>query len=608
MENPLLQTEFMRSEPSAPPKAPSQQLGSRGSNPLLETEFITGQPSPAGPAPNQSGIVDKALFLTTGREPPPDMSWSEVGSQAIQNAPKSAWEFGKAVVQPFIAPIETATAIGNVGAGLLSKTKGALGVKQDPTEKAKTEASADAIGQFYKERYGSLGGVKRALAEDPVGVMADAATALTGGGALAARLPGMAGRVGSATQAVGTAIDPLSIITKAPAVATKAVTSLTNFPLSLQSGASYKSLQQAVNAGLTANPVFMSHLSGSTPPTDLVKRVNDGIAQVAKQRSAEYMAGMGRIASNQPLPYDKVDEALAAARNVAYHKGSPKNLEAAQVLQEMENTIRKWRANPNMAHNIEDFDALKQTLRSIGYANTNKGTPARKIVDDVANAAKETIPDKRYANIMENYQAATRELTDLSRELTAGNSSSITQIRKILRSQDTKAKGDLIKRLEQIDPELPYAIAGVELHSWMPQGLRGQIAGMLSAGGLGGIPYLAMHPAPIVGLALSSPKLSGLTAYGIGRAGGIAENVRQAAPLAAPALFQSGRAEQVLNQASGGRVERASGGRLNAPSKADMIIAQVDRARKELQRETGGLLNHDDSTIVKALKVANERI
>ena len=76
-----------------------------------------------------------------------------------------------------------------------------------------------------------------------------------------------------------------------------------------------------------------------------------------------------------------------------------------------------------------------------------------------------------------------------------------------------------------------------------------------------------------------------------------------AAGRAAPATL-SGAQEQ----ASGGRVGRASGGRLNGASRADMIIAQVDKARKELQRETGSLLNHDDSTIVKALKVANERI
>ena len=117
-----------------------------------------------------------------------------------------------------------------------------------------------------------------------------------------------------------------------------------------------------------------------------------------------------------------------------------------------------------------------------------------------------------------------------------------------------------------------------------------------------------MHPAPLAGLAFSSPKVSGLTAYGLGRVGGISENVRKAYPSLAPAVFQSGRADQVLEQASGGRVGRASGGRLNGASRADMIIAQVDKARKELQRETGSLLNHDDSTIVKALKVANERI
>lgn len=76
-----------------------------------------------------------------------------------------------------------------------------------------------------------------------------------------------------------------------------------------------------------------------------------------------------------------------------------------------------------------------------------------------------------------------------------------------------------------------------------------------------------------------------------------------AAGRAAPATLSG-----VQEQASGGRVGRASGGRLNGASRADMIIAQVDKARKELQRETGSLLNHDDSTIVKALKVANERI
>ena len=586
--SPISEEEFFKSSPQyAPPSA--------------------GTPTPATsptPTAQQNPAVSKALFLTTGREPPPDMSWSDVGSQALQNAPKSAWEFGKSIVQPFLSPIETGKTVAQLGQGLVSKGKGLVGLERD----VESEGVADAMGQFFKERYGDMPSFMRTLSQDPVGAAADFASVLTLGGGALAKAPSVIGKVGEAAKAVGTAVDPLSLVTKAPAVAAKAATSVLNYPLSLQSGASYNSLQQATKAGLTSNPVFMEHLSGAVPPTDLVKRINDGIQTVAKQRSDEYLAGMGSIASNQRLPYDKVDNALKAARDVAYYKGQVRNPEAAAILQQMESTVSKWRSDPSMTHNIADFDALKQALRSYGYSSTYKGTPARKIVDDISNAAKNTIPDKRYAQIMENYQSATQELTDLTKELTARGGSSIAQIRKILRSQDTKAKGDLIKRLEEIDPNLPYAIAGVELNPLLPQGIRGQIAGVLASGSLGGLSALAMHPAPLAGLAFSSPKVSGLTAYGLGRVGGISENVRKAYPSLAPAVFQSGRADQVLEQASGGRVGRASGGRLNGASRADMIIAQVDKARKELQRETGSLLNHDDSTIVKALKVANERI
>ena len=61
-------------------------------------------------------------------------------------------------------------------------------------------------------------------------------------------------------------------------------------------------------------------------------------------------------------------------------------------------------------------------------------------------------------------------------------------------------------------------------------------------------------------------------------------------------------------QAAGGRIQRASGGRISPEAMADRIMGQIERARKEMQAQTGTLLNHDDETIVKALKIANERI
>lgn len=606
-ENPLLQTDFMRapSRQTPPPvQAPAPQETAREQrNPLMQTEFMAGKPAaPATPA-QSSPAVDRAIHLTTGRPPAQDMGWMDVGSQAVRNIPGSAVEFGKSLIQPFLQPEETVQTIGELGKGLYSKGRGLLGYERN----LESERVADAMGQFFKERYGDMPSIKRTLAEDPVGAAADLSTVLTGGGALAARAPGALGKVGEVTRAVGTAVDPLSVATKAPGIAARGVATVANIPLSLQSGASFNSLQQATKAGATANPVFWEHLSGAVPPQDLINRVNAGISAVAKQRSDEYMAGMGRIASNQPLPFDKVDEALKAARNVAYHRGSVVNPEAAAVLQNMEDIVRQWRTNPQMVHNIEDFDKLKQALRSAGYASTFKNSPARKIVDDIANAAKDTIPDKRYVQIMENYQAATRELADLTKELTVRGGSSLSQIRKILKGQDTKAKGDLIKRLEQIDPQLPYAIAGVELNPLIPQGLRGQIAGMLSTGAIGGLATL-VHPAALAGAAFTLPRVAGTTAYGIGRAGALPENLRTAVPAASPALFQAGRAEEVAGQAAGGRIQRASGGRISPEAMADRIIGQIERARKDLQAQTGTLLGHDDETIVKALKVANERI
>jgi hypothetical protein len=606
-ENPFMQTEFMRPD-FRPSSRPAPSSPSQSGNPLLGTDYLTGrQSAPTGVAPPglspPGAQPQQAPFLTPGRPPAQDMAWSEVGSQAFQNAPKSAVEFGKALVQPFLAPVETAKTIRQLGQGLYSKGRGLVGYERDLA----SEGVADAMGQFFKDRYGDMPSIKRTLAEDPVGAAADFSTILTGGGTLAAKAPGIIGKAGQAARAVGSTIDPLAIATKAPAVASKAVTSAINVPLSLQSGASYRSLQHAAKAGATANPVFWEHLSGSVPATDLVKRVNDGISEVAKQRSAEYMAGMGRIASTQSLPFDKVDDALRAARDVAYHRGAVVNPEAAAALQRMESLVRQWRTNPQMVHNIEDFDKLKQALRNTGYAETFKGSPARKVVDDIANAARETIPDKRYAGIMENYQAATQELADLTKELTARGGSSITQIRKILRSQDTKAKGDLLKRLEQIDPDLPYAIAGVELNPLIPQGIRGQIAGMLASGSLTGIAALAAHPAPLAGLALSSPRVVGTTSYGMGRAGNALENLRQSRPSAGAALFQSGRTEEVAGQrASGGRVGRTTGGR--APRISDRLLHAVERARREIQSETKPILDAPDETVVRALEVAKQHI
>ena len=73
-------------------------------------------------------------------------------------------------------------------------------------------------------------------------------------------------------------------------------------------------------------------------------------------------------------------------------------------------------------------------------------------------------------------------------------------------------------------------------------------------------------------------------------------------------LMQQG--SNVMAHAAGGRIGRKSGGRTSssAKAKADQLIAMVDRIKKEEGEGTKPLLNVDDTTIAKALEIANRGI
>jgi hypothetical protein len=62
--------------------------------------------------------------------------------------------------------------------------------------------------------------------------------------------------------------------------------------------------------------------------------------------------------------------------------------------------------------------------------------------------------------------------------------------------------------------------------------------------------------------------------------------------------------------AAGGRIGRKSGGRTSssAKAKADQLIAMADRIKKDEGKGTEPLLNVDDTTIAKALEIANRGI
>jgi hypothetical protein len=166
------------------------------------------------------------IFRLEGEE---DGSWGSVLSRAAQNIVPSAKQFGRDIVQPILHPKETAKSMAQLGRGIMEKViPGDQGWKGD-------EEIANAVGEFFVDRYGSMDAIKETIATDPVGIVADLGMVLSGAGAgvrgagkvatVAAKAGSAQGRTGQAlgaagraaetvgrgVGAVGRAIDPASL-------------------------------------------------------------------------------------------------------------------------------------------------------------------------------------------------------------------------------------------------------------------------------------------------------------------------------------------------------------------------------------------------------------
>ena len=148
-------------------------------------------------------------------QPKPQMNLLQALGTGVTQIPKSGSRFVGNIFSMLMSPIETLESVAALGAGAVQKLI---------PGRQKHEEAFDAVADFYKDRYGSYESFKEAIAEDPVGVLAD--FSVIGGGAgvglraaslaaKTARLAPTAARLGTAaTRAarVGRATDPLRLL------------------------------------------------------------------------------------------------------------------------------------------------------------------------------------------------------------------------------------------------------------------------------------------------------------------------------------------------------------------------------------------------------------
>lgn len=444
-------------------------------------------------------------------------NWSDVPLAALKNTPASAIEFGKNLAQPFMHPVQTAENIGALGKGLYSKAEGALGYEQNPQEKAQVEAPANAVGDFFKQRYGGLDNLKKTMSEDPIGFLGDAATVLTGGELAVGRVPGVIGQTARAAGTVGGAIDPITNAARVAGVGGKIAAK----SLGLTTGVGGEAVEQAFKAGQGGKTAFLEQMRGEGDASNLVDMALKHVDDLRETRQADYLANTTELRAGggaDKLNLAPIVKAVDDTQSIFKQGNFVKNKVAEAVHDEIGTVLDEWKlANPKPSP--IDYDALKQRIGQIDAGNA----AAEAVRTQVYNSIQQqlAIHTPQYAKAMKGYEAASDNLTQLRKTFSLGkNVSTDTASRKILSilrdnvNTNYGQRAALGQQIAASNPDFLPAIAGQTMRSFEPRGLSRLLAG-------GGILESLHNPMSLAALPLTSPRLVGEAAYKAGQAANI---------------------------------------------------------------------------------------
>jgi hypothetical protein len=532
------------------------------------------------------------------REDYENMPWSEVGSRALSNAPSSAMKAIKGVGEAIYNYEDTASALNQLGKGVYSKAKGALGFERNP----EAEAMADAVGQMYADRYGSMAGFKQAVAEDPASIGMDVASIAPVVG-VAGKAAGL-GKLATGAANVAALGDPINLAMQTAKLGTKAITRpaalVSRVGQGMASGVPQGVLKIAEEAGRAGSPAqrnaFKTFATGRGDHRDIAKTAMDAVEELRAATSADYVARRSAL-TTQELPMAKIKKAVADVEaNLGPNAGAlfP---EISNALQEMKTRIDVVENSSNPAdRSAAGLDLLKKSLADISEGMRNSGHYGS--MSSVPRAVRDTISsfDSGYADMMDRWQKWRNELLDFQRTLgTADKTAESARLAKLLSSAKNENKMSLLKELAsktETGKLLPYMIAGATVENVLPPALQA-----FGLAGLGSVALGGLHG--ISAAAIASPRLAGMTQYGLGRMEGAVNAIPKPPAVATNVLSQIGQERE--GRKSGGRVSKHE-------ADADQLVRAAERAKKGWSAKTEPLLNQSDEAVAKALEVANRSI
>lgn len=459
-------------------------------------------------------------------QPKPERSWGDVASGAVQNLIPSTGKLIGGIAESVMSPVKTAKSLVDLGAGAIQNALPESLVNAIGADKPSQEM-ASRVGQFYKERYGSMPGFKEALATDPAGVAADAASVLTGGGAVAARVPGMS-RLAEGLKRSASAVDPLANVARGAGAITRGAGSTAAALLGNTTGAGSEAIKQAYGAGKaggTKASALADNMRGNAQMTDVLDAAKADLSVMQKLKSAEYNSNMASVrGSKEVIDFSGINKSLADAKAKVMYGSQVKNPQAAEALSSMQKEIGDWnKLDPAQYHTPEGMDALKQKIGGIVESIPFEAKTARMVGGDVYNSIKSEITKQapEYAKTMKDYASASDQIKEIERALSLGQKASadtaMRKLQSLMRNNVNTNYGNrqaLAKQLEEMGGrDLMPALAGQALSSPTPRGLQA-----LGATGVGVASYL--NPSVLPLLATQSPRLVGEASLAAGRVAG----------------------------------------------------------------------------------------
>lgn len=462
----------------------------------------------------------------------------------VKNIPGSAVNMATDIAHAVAHPVETVENIGAIGKGVLQKFGMVSGND--------SEKYADAVGKFFADRYGGWDNVKKTLRDDPVGALADLSTVLTAGGAVGARAPGVAGRVGQVVADVGRTVDPLNAAASTARGVGHVAAGVTGFT----TGAGGEAVRTAARAGAeggAAAQAFRDGMTGEGGAQAAVAEARAAVQQIRAERGTTYRQGMAQIgADNTVLDFNHIDDAIRRVQGVKNYRGQDLSPTTQAIRDDIAAAVNNWRQlDPAQFHTPEGLDALKQLIGDL-RDGTQHGTPERVIADQAYRAVRQTIVNQapEYAQVMRGYEEASTVIREIERTLSinprATIDTSLRKLQSVLRDNvntNYGRRGELLEFLSNAGaPHLMERLAGQALSAVAPRGLSRVVVGGEGAGALTAV--ASGHPATAAALGgsilASSPRLVGEAAYGMG--------VASRAPFrgAGNTSFQLGRADRAL--------------------------------------------------------------